>query len=205
MATHGGSRPGAGRPKGGVSDTRRLIQTAITKGLAHAGRAKYPGIVSCVDVEQDATDTAAMIVSDMIQAGRGNEVLKIWSQVALKDGERQAGESNSILANALARLPVRNHDADMTQTNKPERTSIDIKGLEDMGATDTKSNGTPNTSFFAPQASLNLDGENELPYPPCDQTVCLPVSHDSQGIQAKSAPAKPNTPHPPPGSPPPLL
>ena len=127
MATHGGNRAGAGRPKGGVSDTRRMITTAITKGLAHAGMTKYPGRVSTTDIEQAATDTAAMVVSDMIQAGQGNEVLKIWSQVALKDGG-QKSQSGSILANALASLPSRSHDTDMTQTPEPESNPLIQKG-----------------------------------------------------------------------------
>ena len=52
--THGGSRLGAGRPQGGISQARRLINTAITRGLAHAGQIRYPEQVNSNDLEEAA-------------------------------------------------------------------------------------------------------------------------------------------------------
>ena len=117
---NGGYRPGAGRPKGGISQTRRLLQSAITKGLAHAGRTKYPDRVSTTDLEAAAVDTAAMIVSDMIQAGQGHEVIKVWAQVATKETDGQNSQSKNILADALSRLPSPSHVADMSQAPDSE-------------------------------------------------------------------------------------
>ncbi len=175
---NGGYRPGAGRPRGGISQTRRLIASAITKGLAHAGRVKYPNMVDSNDLEEAAADTAAMIVSDMIQAGQGNEVIRVWAQVAIKESEGQNSQSKNILANALSRLPAPSHDADMTQSQEPEPQPADNKGLGDYRPTDYKSKGAPNLPFFAPQVPLDfesLDDENESqPEPPalsCDQSL----------------------------------
>ena len=156
MASHGGARSGAGRPKGGVSQTRRLINTAITRGLAHAGRIRYPDQVNGDELEEAATQTAAMIVSDMIQAGQGNDVIKIWSQVATKDND-DAGSKN-VLAEALSRLPARSQEPDVSRSNEQtERNLINTGGAE-SGTTDYKSGVTYKQPYFAPQGCLLLDG-----------------------------------------------
>ena len=139
--TRGGARAGAGRPQGGISLTRRLLTTAITKGLAHAGKMKYPSQVSSQNIEEAASDTAAMIVSDMIQAGQGNDVIKIWAMVAMKETEGQGNQSKNILANALSRLPRPDHVADMSRNKKPVEESPEFKGLEDNRPTDNKAGG----------------------------------------------------------------
>lgn len=155
MVSHGGARTGSGRPQGGVSQARRLINTAITRGLAHAGRMRYPDQVNGDDLDEAATQTAAMIVSDMIQAGQGNDVIKIWSQVAMKDSEESA--SKNVLAEALARLPSRSQVPDVSRSNNENSECLINTGDEDMGTTDYKSEGTDNQPYFAPQACLLLD------------------------------------------------
>lgn len=188
---NGGYRPGAGRPKGGISQTRRLINSAITKGLAHAGRAKYPDKVNSTDLEEAAVDTAAMIVSDMIQAGQGNDVIKVWAQVAIKESDSQNSSSNNILADALSRLPSPSHGADMSQSPDLETETHNIKGIDDGRPTDAKSNGSINLPYFAPQVPLDLDSEGELEAFICD--------HSEHALAPKRATAHTSThPHPPP-------
>lgn len=157
MAGHGGARTGSGRPEGGISQARRLINTAITRGLAHAGRIRYPNQVNNEDLDEAATQTAAMIVSDMIQAGQGNDVIKIWSQVAMKDNDKETASKN-ILAEALARLPARSQVPDVSRSNDASRECFINTRDEDGGTTDYKSEGTDNQPYFVPQACLLLDG-----------------------------------------------
>ena len=157
MASHGGARTGAGRPQGGISQARRLINTAITKGLAHAGRIRYPDQVNGDDLDEAATQTAAMIVSDMIQAGQGNDVIKIWSQVATKDNDKETASKN-VLAEALARLPARSQGPDVSHNNNANSECLINTGDEDMGTTDYKSGGADNQPYFTPQGCLLLDG-----------------------------------------------
>ena len=171
---NGGYRPGAGRPKGGISQTRRLINSAITKGLAQAGRTKFPDRVSCTDLEAAAVDTAAMIVSDMIQAGQGHEVIKVWAQVATKEGDGQNSQSKNILADALSRLPSPSHVSDMSRSHNPEPQPPDNTGLDEGRPTDTKSNGALNLPFFAPQVPLDLDSQDD-PEQACDHPEHAPA------------------------------
>lgn len=162
MASHGGARIGSGRPQGGVSQAKRLINTAITRGLAHAGQIRYPDQVNGDDLEEAATQTAAMIVSDMIQAGQGNDVIKIWSQVASKDNDRESGSRN-VLAEALSRLPQRSQVPDESRTTADNEQPPINTGDTDEGTTDYKSEVADNRSFFTPQGSLLLDdlGDDE--------------------------------------------
>ena len=156
MVSHGGARTGSGRPQGGISQAKRLINTAITRGLAYAGRIRYPNQVNGDDLDEAATQTAAMIVSDMIQAGQGNDVIKIWSQVAIKDNDKETASKN-ILAEALARLPARSQVPDVSHNNNANSECLINTGDEDRGTTDYKSEGTDNQPYFAPQACLLLD------------------------------------------------
>ena len=169
MASHGGTRTGAGRPQGGVSQSRRLINTAITRGLAHAGRIRYPDQVNGADLDEAATQTAAMIVSDMIQAGQGNDVIKIWSQVATKDNDKETASKN-VLAEALARLPARSQVPDESRNNTADDESLINTWVTDGGTTDYKSGGTHNQPYFAPQGCLLLDGLED------DQTQSVTIN-----------------------------
>ena len=164
--THGGSRLGAGRPQGGISQARRLINTAITRGLAHAGQIRYPEQVNASDLEEAATQTAAMIVSDMIRAGQGNDVIKIWSQVAMKDNEKETTSKN-LLADALSRLPSPSQVPDVSRRTAPDEQTPVITGDTEGRPTDYKSEGAENMPYFAPQGCLMLDGIDEPePNPP---------------------------------------
>jgi hypothetical protein len=165
MITHGGVRSGAGRPKGGVTDARRRIVAAINQGLAQAGRKLQPDRVSQDDDEQAAIQTGAMIVDDMIQAGQGNDVLKLWAAVAMKEPEGERSSQKNTLAEALSRLPAAGHVADVSRiaTNQPE--APEIEG----GATHTEREAPHNSTWFAPQAPLLLnDPVAEQSDPLCD-------------------------------------
>ena len=152
METRGGSRLGAGRPQGGVSQARRLITVAIHKGLADAGRKKYPELVS-VDPEQAAVETAAMIVDDMIQAGRGGDILKLWATVAMKENPDEKASGKHSLAAALSRLPGAGQVLDVSRIGKNEPEAAEDEG----GTTHIERGDPPNMPYFTPQGCLLLD------------------------------------------------
>ena len=153
METRGGARMGAGRPKGGISQARRLITAAIHKGLADAGRKKYPSLVS-TDPEEAAVQTAAMIVDDMIQAGRGGDVLKLWANVAMKENTDEKGNGKTSLAAALSKLPGAGQVLDVSQIGRSQP-----EPAEDEGGTTHIERGEPEKMpYFAPQGCLLLDG-----------------------------------------------
>ena len=150
MSIHGGTRAGAGRPYGGISQTRRLIASAIQQGLAQAGRQKYPGRVHTCDDEQAAVDTAAMIVDDMIQAGQGNDVLKLWAAVAMKESDSNSGGKKNTLAAALSKLPGAGYVDDVSQL---EESTLEQQG----GTTHTERDANPGHPYFAPQKRLEFN------------------------------------------------
>lgn len=162
---HGGPRPGSGRPVGGVSQTRRLITGAIQQGLAQAGRKRFPDRVSQEDDELAAIQTGAMIVDDMIQSGQGNDVMKLWATVALKEGSEEKDPTTNTLATALARLPkaksVMSHDADMAKMTQKPLEAAPLQG----GTTHQEGVVPPNTPYFLPQTALPLPD----PHAPEDQ------------------------------------
>lgn len=85
----GGVRRNSGRSKGGVRDARRQIHRALIQ----------KGVEGC-----------AQVVRDLVLAGRGDEVLKIWCEtlsVYAETKEQKAREQkvNSILTEALS-LPL---------------------------------------------------------------------------------------------------
>ena len=165
MATVGGARPGAGRPKGGVSDARRRLYAAINRGLAQAGRKKYPNMVSQDDEEEAAIQTGAMIVDDMIQAGQGNDVMKLWAAVALKEPEGEKSTGKNTLAEALSRLPAAGHVADVTQIGRMQPEPAETEG----GTTHTERDEPQKMPHFAPQVPLMLNDPITDPEPSfCD-------------------------------------
>jgi hypothetical protein len=105
MATHGGARPGAGRPAGGLSESRRLLDQAIRQGMAMAVRDRHPAAAGTAD--ELAMAGAAEIIRMMMHAGHGDRVLAIWAQIApaapATNGRESA--SGSPLSDALERLP----------------------------------------------------------------------------------------------------
>ena len=101
VSSWGGSRNGAGAPARGVSESRRLLLTAIQRGLEIAGRER--GIEG--DGDQVATQAAAQIAADMIRSGRGDEVLKLYVLAAPASDSGTGGGGRSVLLDALSQLP----------------------------------------------------------------------------------------------------
>ena len=100
----GGARSGAGRPKGGISRMRLMLEEAARRGMAEAYYQANPEKRNKVDEEGAAVQAAADIVTDMMKNGRGEEVLRFAAYIGTReDGRRQ--ERSSTLAEALARLP----------------------------------------------------------------------------------------------------
>ncbi len=196
---HGGARPGAGGPRGGISQLRRTLNAAIVDGLALAGREK--GLVG--DRELVARQAAAHIVSDMILAGRGEEVLKLGAVVAPKmpdrGGDGGLDDDESPVLAALSRMPgmlrvqeqSRDHEED---AEIPASTRISTPGTSDC-TSDGARNWVPHAAdrergrpFFAPQLPLlpgGSEGERSGAAPP-------PAG---AGARAPHPPAGP--PHPP--------
>ena len=176
MAGHGGARSGAGRPQGGVSQLNQIMRAAITKGMAHAGREKYGEQVTGDDNEAAAM-TGAMIISDMIQAGNGADVLKLAAVIQTKDTGTSAGTST--LEDSLKRLPALSCDTFVSSEAPAGTQTPAITATCEQGATDTES-GAPvfapeSGTFFAPQQPLLLDaGEQAEPPRPSRQAPPTP-------------------------------
>ena len=103
---HGGARSGAGRPKGGVSEARRLLLSGLQRALADA--AAEAGLIEAGASEEDrATVGIANIARGLIQAGRGDEVVKLYALSVTKAGSGGEGEGSgkSPFLEALRRLP----------------------------------------------------------------------------------------------------
>ena len=170
MTTHGGARSGAGRPKGGVSQLRRIMQAAITKGLADAGREKY-GDLMPEDDREAAVVTGSMIVQDMINAGKGDDVLKLAAVIQSKDTGESDGEST--LEAALKRLPTASRDTFMSSGEGEQGQKTTQSGSYGESATDTESGAhvfTPDGgSFFSPQQALLMHSEPTTANPTGDR------------------------------------
>ena len=67
----GGARTGAGRPKGGVSRMRILLEEATRRGMAEAYYRDNPKERGIIDYEEAATRAAAEVVTEMMVTGRG--------------------------------------------------------------------------------------------------------------------------------------
>lgn len=164
MAGHGGNRSGAGRKPGGLSQTRRMLLKAINQGLTKAGRAK--GLTG--SDEEIAAESAAHIVSDMIQAGQGADVLKLAAVSAPATDQGEGNGSKSPLLQALERLPGMQTGSKPAQA-LPEQSSDPINtGKTEQSATHTQSEAPDNQPFFTLQSRLllNSPGRSGTPYPP---------------------------------------
>lgn len=89
-AGQGGRRPGAGRPPGGISEARRLIERALRAGMAQAMRDRG----SAGDDDELAVAAAADVVRGMMLGGQGDRVLTIWASLAPKEAPGSGGESS---------------------------------------------------------------------------------------------------------------
>lgn len=155
---HGGARHGAGRPKGGISQSRRLLVGALHRGLEIAGRERGIG----GDAEAVATETAAQIAADLIRAGRGDEVLKLLAVSQIKSDEGGDSQGETPLTRALKQLPGLGAVPLASQSGAvgeqpgeyihAQSTTCDTAPT--TCATDTVSVGRENSPFFLPQRPL---------------------------------------------------
>jgi len=191
MAGHGGSRPGAGGPRGGISETRRLLVAGIKCGLVHAGRAK--GLTGTDD--EVSIESVARIASDLIMAGQGRDVLAILAQASPKGDEAGAGDTESPLQLAMARMPglqngtgvsraVIEHDGKPAESQENEQRP-----------TDNVSVTHGQQPFFSPQHTLippHLEPCARVPSVPPGACELVPGARAA----APAWPADPPTPHP---------
>lgn len=170
---HGGARPGAGAPKGGISQARRLLLRGLQRGLAQVGRGKgFEG-----DEEELATQSVAMIASDMVLAGQGRDVLAIWAQAAPKGDEGDETSKKSPLLRALERMPGLGAVPDSSQlASVPAQNSAESADTQ-TSPTDPASVTQLHQPVFCPQWTLlppptppphphSLDAANPLPSSP---------------------------------------
>jgi hypothetical protein len=93
-----------------LTDARRILLSAIQKGLAMAERAYRLNAQLDTDLggaadESLALEAAARIASDMVLAGQGRDVLALWASVAVKSDGKDGSAERGTLAEALRRLP----------------------------------------------------------------------------------------------------
>ncbi len=178
--SHGGNRSGAGRKKGGVSETRRRLSKAIEIGTANAVRQKAPELTQGKTDEEAAEIGAAMIVSDMIQAGQGAEVLKIWASIAPKTDE--GGEGANDLSKAFSALPAHLKGTGQAEDTDTTTTTPAISTTYEEGAHHSELGAPENAPYFLPQmpllvpqseqASLVEPAPTATPLPPLEPDGC---------------------------------
>ena len=171
---HGGARPGAGAPKGGISQARRLLLRGLQRGLANVGRANgFEG-----DEEELATQSVAMIASDMVLAGQGRDVLAIWAQAAPKGDEGDEGGKKSPLLRALERMPGLGSVLDSSQPALAPAQNSEESDENDKRPTDPASVTQLHQPVFCPQWTL-LPAPTPPPiHPSMDAAHSLPSSPD---------------------------
>lgn len=185
----GGARSGAGRPAGGIKETTRLLNDAIKQGLVLAGRHKG---LRYEDQERVATETAAMIVSDMVLGGRGDEVLRL---LAVSEGKSTgAGSQNgrqSWLTQALSSMPGMSGGSQRDQAARQGPKNGSNSEDSAPGAHDPVSDAPLKAPFFTPQPPL-LGHSSDHAQGDDDSAI-------DEGARAESAPARTPTapPHPP--------
>jgi hypothetical protein len=162
---HGGARANSGRNPGGVNQSRRILIDSIERGLAIAGRKR--GLIG--DDEEVAAQTTAHIVSDMVLAGEGRDVIKIYALATSKsDGAQPGAAGKSSLINALKRLPrgksgpvsdVDDNDGMNNADNSDsyEQGAPDCQLVALVSGDDDQAPGNDKQPFFSPQKTLELD------------------------------------------------
>lgn len=174
MSARGGSRPGSGRPKGGISHTRRMLVSAITKGMALAAEDKGQS----GSVDDLAGFTAAEIVRGLVHAGRGDEVLKLYALTAPKSNEPGGGsDGDSPLDKALEAMPGMSAVPESSQLELDETDIPPESVAYSQSATDSKSvepysplfgqGQFPLLSGFGQETSAPAHAQaGEAPHPP---------------------------------------
>lgn len=152
MAGWGGQRPNAGRPAGGISQVRKLLNDAIIKGLNYAGRTK--GLEGTP--EEVATESAARIVSDMILAGQGSDVIKIMVMAAPKSEDGQGNGKESPVLAALQKLPGLVNGPQSSPAEQADGETSRHPETCDASASDNESVADVQRPFFAPQQTLPI-------------------------------------------------
>ncbi len=148
MASHGGTRAGAGRPEGGVSQAKRLLNRALMRGLEIAGRER--GLVG--DADEVATEAAARIASDLVLAGRGDEVLKLLAVAGVND-DKKPGEKSPLL-HALERMPGMPAAQGAPITGQTFTQAPDPADIPATRPADNQSEAQTSAPFFALQRPL---------------------------------------------------
>lgn len=197
MAGHGGARPFAGAPRGGISETRRLLLRGLKRGLSIAGRAK--GLEGSDD--EVAVESVARIASDLILAGQGRDVLAIFAQASAKGDGADDPENASPLQRALNRLPGLKNGTDVSREGL-EQPAIAADSRENATRpTDAGSVEHQNQPFFAPQRILLPPDMDPTP-PPVRTPAAELLPPGARGIlDGARAPGgagagDPPTPHP---------
>lgn len=187
---------GAGRPKGGISQSRRLLLRALQRGLEIAGREK--GLAGTD--EAVATEAAAQIAADLIRTGRGDEVLKLLAVSQAKIGDGAPGDDDETpLSRALKALPgmvgvpAASLPADPTPA-EPEYLPAQSSACapdEPLGATHSGSVARINQPFFIPQAALPLRPTPEADADACTTPAASQLDADARGLRGYAAGAHP--------------
>lgn len=151
---HGGARAGAGRPSGGVSQTRRLLVAGLQRGLVLAGTDKgFQGTPEEIGIQ-----TVAGIVSDMIQAGEGRNVLQLLALSEHGGAGSSQGEDSALMA-ALKRMPGMSNGPDSSPVSTTAEQPPATARLNAPGTTDAQSAVRAGQPYFRPQQRLVLEGE----------------------------------------------
>ena len=127
------------------------MSAAIVDGLELAGRAKHLD----GDRETVAREAAARIVSDMILAGQGADVLKLAAVMDRKSAADGGGdgEDSPVLA-ALRRMPGLAQGLERSTEEEPAHDTRAASDTYTPGTSDSNSGGRDPGVFFAPQLPL---------------------------------------------------
>lgn len=110
MATRGGARAGAGRPRGGISDLRRTLADAYQLAMTSHGREVAGALADGLTRQELATLGMAALLRQQIKLGEGGDVVRLGVAIGAVQpssvGESGDGAgSGSALADAFGRLP----------------------------------------------------------------------------------------------------
>lgn len=122
---------------------RRLLVAGITRGLADAMRDNG---ATGTD-EELATRACADIVCSLAHAGRGDEVLKLFAQIAPKgDGDDPKGDGRTPLDRALMSMPSAPAVPDQSRTLEVNPAYPDNSTAYYPGPTDYQSDARPSAA-----------------------------------------------------------
>lgn len=148
----GGRRPGAGRPKGGVSELSRILQEGGVDGLAAIGAERgHEGTR-----EELAQKAVAEIVQDWGRSGRADELLKFFGSLTASTGNF-SGEGESLLLVAMKKAPGLLPDTDMSLMQGEYSVEQEKTGTTASRATDSKSLSRQTRPFFHPELPFNQE------------------------------------------------